>query len=479
MSTLILHLSSNALICPHWVVPFNTHLFLEKAYLLLYTYAHLMNKNDQNGEILQSWKEIAAYLGCDPRTCRRWEKQLDLPVRRIGKGDRPRIIAFKKDLNEWLNSTGQQRTDLKKPHILKKLKILPVLLAVGIAAVLIWVVWVTIFEPKIPADFRIAGSRLVILDINGTTLWRHDTGIENLCNQNTYEEHFQFKRIAPESGERLLPHLIIKDIDGDRKPEVLFTTQTQNEFKEGKLTCFDADGKKMWHFEAGRQIKFGTTVYTGDYRIKGIDICDFDKDGTSEILVISRHRNHFPNQIALLDSTGRMMGEYWHSGYLIDYGFLDIDDDRNEEIFLGGCNNEYKKGCVVVLEHDNIQGGSPQTGEYRCSQLDEGTEKYYVLLPRTDVAKNQSGIGSINSIDILKSNKILVEMRFSRIYFEFNQDLSLHSINISHGYKKMYEDIFGTTTSMAEHQAKTRSELRDKILYYDGSDWVNYPASVK
>ncbi len=31
---------------------------------------------------LKSWKEIAAYLKCSPRTVRRWERQEGLPVRR-------------------------------------------------------------------------------------------------------------------------------------------------------------------------------------------------------------------------------------------------------------------------------------------------------------------------------------------------------------------------------------------------------------
>ena len=33
-------------------------------------------------EVLQSWKEISAYLGRDIRTCCRWEENLGLPVHR-------------------------------------------------------------------------------------------------------------------------------------------------------------------------------------------------------------------------------------------------------------------------------------------------------------------------------------------------------------------------------------------------------------
>ena len=246
-----------------------------------------MTQNNQNGAILQSWKEIAAYLGCDPRTCRRWEKQLNLPVRRIGEGERPRIIAFKKDLDEWLKSTDQKRSEIQGNHFFKKPKIFPILLIVGISVALVSIAWITkVFVPKTPNSFKIADSQLFILNKRGNTLWSYETGIENLCAQNIYENHFQYKRISAESGARELPHLIIKDIDADQKPEILFSTQTQDEFGEGELFCFNAAGKKMWRFEAGRKMKFGSTVYSHDYRIKGFDVFDFNKDGTCEILVI-------------------------------------------------------------------------------------------------------------------------------------------------------------------------------------------------
>ncbi len=36
-------------------------------------------------DLLNSWKEIAAYMGRGVRTVQRWERDLALPVRRLGK----------------------------------------------------------------------------------------------------------------------------------------------------------------------------------------------------------------------------------------------------------------------------------------------------------------------------------------------------------------------------------------------------------
>ena len=55
-----------------------------------------------NSEVLNSWKEIAAYMGRGVRTVQRWERELELPVRRPRGKDRSAVIAMKADLDQWL-----------------------------------------------------------------------------------------------------------------------------------------------------------------------------------------------------------------------------------------------------------------------------------------------------------------------------------------------------------------------------------------
>lgn len=60
-----------------------------------------------NGEVLNSWKEIAAYLGRGVRTVQRWEHDLALPVRRPRGRERSAVIALKADLDRWLHNVPQ------------------------------------------------------------------------------------------------------------------------------------------------------------------------------------------------------------------------------------------------------------------------------------------------------------------------------------------------------------------------------------
>jgi len=53
---------------------------------------------------LDSWKEIAAYLGRSERTAKRWESERALPVHRLPGGGRGSVYALGAELDEWLTS---------------------------------------------------------------------------------------------------------------------------------------------------------------------------------------------------------------------------------------------------------------------------------------------------------------------------------------------------------------------------------------
>ncbi len=54
------------------------------------------------GQVLESWKEIAAFLGRDVRTCQRWEREMALPIHRLDGSPRARVFAYKDELSAWL-----------------------------------------------------------------------------------------------------------------------------------------------------------------------------------------------------------------------------------------------------------------------------------------------------------------------------------------------------------------------------------------
>lgn len=58
-----------------------------------------------HAELLNSWKEIATYVGRGVRTVQRWEANLGMPVHRPKGKDRSAVLAFAEELDAWLRHT--------------------------------------------------------------------------------------------------------------------------------------------------------------------------------------------------------------------------------------------------------------------------------------------------------------------------------------------------------------------------------------
>ena len=65
------------------------------------TQARPTTQNQPANDRLDSWKEIAAYLKKEVRTVQRWEKNSDLPIRRLAHGKQGSIFAYKSELDAW------------------------------------------------------------------------------------------------------------------------------------------------------------------------------------------------------------------------------------------------------------------------------------------------------------------------------------------------------------------------------------------
>ncbi len=109
-------------------------------------------------DILESWKEIADYLKKAERTCRRWEKDFDLPVHRMDGSPKARVFAYKSELDQWIRKMLPAVDESQKRRIYPKTlnRTLAFALALIAPGLIGWVVWVTFFAGRAPAIDSIA-----------------------------------------------------------------------------------------------------------------------------------------------------------------------------------------------------------------------------------------------------------------------------------------------------------------------------------
>ena len=439
-----------------------------------------MSANLKKENMLISWKEIAAYLDCNERTCRRWEKKHGLPIHRFDDSPKSRIFADKEELNDWFNALGNKES-VNKVSLALKIplhKIVSVFFLIIVAALCLYYFFITKAKDSQPTDFNIENSFLVILDGKGKEIWRYDTGIENLINEEKYRNQFQNKKLVIKDDRSYvsLPCLVIKDIDNDGRKEVLFSIQTEDELNEAELFCFDYKGGKRWQFITGGELKYGDITFSSDYRIKGIDTCDLDIDGNFEIIVISSQRYDFPTQLVVLDSEGNEVGEYWNSGRMIDTACVDLNSDGTKEIVVTGMNNEYAKPSLIVFDSRYIKGSSPQQKDFwTCKELEPGSKKYHILLPKVEFSIIDILMEALSQVSVLQNSRLNVMTSTSSIIFEFNYNLELLYIRLTHKFQKKYlQAVQKGKIKEQLNQKKYIKDLQDNILYYDGKNWISY-----
>jgi TolB-like protein/Tfp pilus assembly protein PilF len=77
---------------------------------------------DSRGRRLESWKEIAAYLGRDVTTVRRWERREGLPVSRILHSKIGSVYAYTTELDAWRDSRAPAATtDVADVHLVPEI----------------------------------------------------------------------------------------------------------------------------------------------------------------------------------------------------------------------------------------------------------------------------------------------------------------------------------------------------------------------
>ncbi len=436
--------------------------------------------NTKRENLLSSWKEIAAYLDCDIRTCQRWEKKFGLPVYRVDEESGSRVYTYKDELDNWLKSRNNKNSSPSKAKSQKfkqQIRLFVLLPFLIVGGFIIYFLFLKTSISPIPSDFRIQYSYLIILNEDGKELWRYDTGLENLVSEEEYRQHLQFKRNREDGIGRYLPYLIIKDINNDNLAEVLFSTQTQNEFGEGKLICFNYKGQILWEIETGRELKFGQKVYSRDYRIFGFEVCDIDHDERLETVVISEQFPYFPTQLVVLSSNGEKIGEYWNSGRLIDFVCADIDEDGKQELIVAGMNNEYARPSLIVFDTLSIRGSSPQEKDFfKCHDLNSGTAKYYILFPQIDFLLLERMMEPLANIDVLKNKRLSATTKFSILIYEFDHRFELQNVRLSHRFQLMHKKaVFeGKVTSVLNEDYK--KGLEKDFLYFDGEKWMSESA---
>ena len=416
-----------------------------------------VSDSDRGKVELDSWKEIASFLGVNVRTAQRWETERAMPVRRF-PGEKGRVAADAAELLAWHRKSLRHRW--QPWHDLRFVQRYA-LVATAIAAILAVALVRDMAHATgkgVPAAAHFEFRTMIVTDSAGHELWRRN-----------FPDPFLPEAYSSAASGRTL---WFGDIDGDRRTETLFVYHPAAQGRLGTtLLCFADDGSEKWRFAAGRPVSDQAESFDGVYYGTDFIVASFGPRIGRMAVITSHHVSGHPNQVAMIDGSGRIRGEYWHSGHLDSVAVSNVDEDGIPEILAAGVDNARQMATLVVLDAGRVSGASDGMGtRFQLRGFEKAREKAIRWFPRTgvnrvtdlyNVARNvrQDGRG----FEVSVQEKL--DDPASTVVYTLAQDLSLVRAKMS-------------DRLLALHGAFRREGKLDRDLSPQGADALRIIASV-
>lgn len=315
-------------------------------------------------ERLDSWKEIADYLGRDRTTVMRWERTAGLPVRRV-TGERGKsVFAYRTEIDRWLH--GQPSPLVEDAHPRRRWK--TVLAGSAAALALLALAGLAVSQAsasKAVAGATLEGHEIVATDRAGNERWRLSlSGVD---------------------GHVVPARFLVTDVRGDANPEVLAALHYNRGGRQdaGIVLLIDGGGEVVWQRSLEDRYRFGDVEYGPAWFPS--DIAVYGVPGARRIAVAYHHHTWWPGLVVTYDSAGIAVARFVNAGWITG---LNVSAD-SRHLLAAGMNNGLAGAVLAVLDALRPEGVSPGDGgpSPACANCPPGHPVAYFLAPWTELAR--------------------------------------------------------------------------------------------
>lgn len=454
-------------------------------------------------ERLDSWKEIAAYLGRTVRTVQRWENDLALPVHRVPGRKRDMVYAFSHELAEWRRTREGLRAMAEPPDeprapadsLLQSASAEPVtsrpgwsrigmalgLITLGaVSAALLWGPAKGVLArlaPPAPFEVRVAGRQVQVFDKSGRLLWAHDFGFE--LHAASYEK--SSRHTGPALAE-------LHDLDGDGRNELLFVVRTPRTGVDyTEFYSFNSDGSIRFTRRRTDKVRFGDLEYAPPFHPRGFLVTP-EADGTKTVWLAIMQTPEFPEVLEKLNPRGKLLGEFWHGGHL--HALAEGKYREKRVIFAGYCENDGRRASMAVIDYGQPTGAAPaQDPYYECTSCPAGRPLAFFIFPRAELSRLFNSMprathflaaadGSLQVRVVQTSDFREIGERESAVHYKLDGNLNFVDAFHDAGYGELHAQA--EMRGGVKHAYSRAEEVHAfPVLRWDGSQFVKVGAPAQ
>lgn len=320
---------------------------------------------------LETWGEIATYLGVEVRTAQRWEKRLGLPIVRL-EGSQA-VYCYSDHLDAWRQSR-EQAPRPPEPMVpaapftrfsTAQFAFIAVIV-VGVAAV----AWSSV-HPKRgphPVNLVLEGNRLIATDRSGSPVWDYD------FDSPTGAADIRYRFNLPKWWERV-------DIDADGVDELLVLVRhpTREIDQREALYCFTLDGRLRYRVIPEINMMFESRSFSGPWRFWDFEVVPEDRS----LWVVVESAPWWPSAALRIDEHGGVSVRYVQPGLM--QALKSIRRGDKAYVLAGGINNEFHSASLAMLDPQAGPASAPEkgSGEFTCRNCPSGKPLSYLLFEQS------------------------------------------------------------------------------------------------
>jgi hypothetical protein len=434
-----------------------------------------MPKAEISNGRLDSWKDIAAYLGRDVRTAIRWGKEKGLPVRRVPGGKRQAVFAYTAELDSWLRgdraaespvvsfqpdtaaSPGMTESVALPGQVVGSLSRAPRLRSfyiVAAVAAVVLLLSVLGLHPRtvaarVPVRIGFTLNALQAFDDTNQLLWTH-----------TFAGPLEPAQLS--ETRALSDFSYIGDFRGKGDREVLVIVPVHTGLSAGnsgrtEVDLFSGQGELLWSYSPQGRFLFGTHEIDGPW----LGLALFVSPGADRPKIwVAASQNVWGNSFVVsLDPTnGKDTLRFVNTGTV--RALNEITISRRKYLLVGGFNNEADTGSLAVIDEAKPFAASPQTQgtRHKCESCLTGDPDYYFEFPRSEINELQQ----VHEDSVVEINVRDDQIQLRKVELERPQTTSLYLLKADRGIRPVslrFDSAYDILHRKLEQQGRLNDTL--------------------
>jgi len=339
---------------------------------------------------LDSWKEIAEYIGRDVRTATRWEIQ-GMPLHRTPGGRGTSVFALTHEIDAWmsgrhLDPTVEAGAPIELPAPRRRAK--PRIIALTVVTALTLSLAAMVFVVRGAAT----GNNVAALHVTAT-----QTAISLASDSGAPRVIYRFQ---PDQAVLIdgTPARVI-DLNGDGDADIVtgicfFGDSSLHNVRGGELLNLSAAGDVHWRFAFDDVLTFREGPVRGPWAVAA-----WEPSGNgphTRIAVAGHDYMWWASMVTVIDNSGRRQHTFVNPGWIESLLWL-----STQRLAVAGFSNLRNEAMFALLDPDT-DGQAPGSAgtSFACSDCSSKLPLFYATFPRSEL--NQATGSAFNRASVAR-----------------------------------------------------------------------------